>query len=204
MAAQRISQLSRQLFHRVENHYVQQGIHWRQMSISTFDTEKAREVLKTRQTINILDSHISYLDTKKGDRTVLFLHGNPTSSYLWRNIIPHVQPVARCLAPDLIGMGQSGKEPNNNYRFVDHYKYLSAWIDSMNLPEKIHLVIHDWGSALGFHWCNMNRNRVASITYMEALVTPIKDWSQFPEQSRDFFQALRSPKGNKYLINYSV
>lgn len=162
---------------------------------SEINPEPGKAVMKKRKQINILDSHMSYIDTEVGNQAVVFLHGNPTSSYLWRNIIPHVQPIARCLAPDLIGMGQSGKQPNNDYRFVTHFKYLSEWIDKMNLPKQLHFVIHDWGSALGFHWCNLHRERVASITYMEALVRQMDNWGQFPPAAAEIFQALRSPAG---------
>ncbi|XP_076810385.1 coelenterazine h 2-monooxygenase-like isoform X2 [Clavelina lepadiformis] len=124
---------------------------------------------------------INYVDTvENSDRVVLFLHGNPTSSYLWRNVIPHVSPIARCIAPDLIGMGKSSKIEGSLYTFQVQYKFLSRWIDSMNLPKKINLVVHDWGSGLGFHWANLNRNRVASITYMEGIVGPFESWEAGP------------------------
>ncbi|XP_076808936.1 coelenterazine h 2-monooxygenase-like [Clavelina lepadiformis] len=124
---------------------------------------------------------INYVDTvENSDRVVLFLHGNPTSSYLWRNVIPHVSPIARCLAPDLIGMGKSSKIEGSLYTFQVQYKFLSRWIDSMNLPKKINLVVHDWGSGLGFHWANLNRDRVASITYMEGIVGPFESWEAGP------------------------
>ena len=99
-------------------------------------------------------------------------------------------------------MGHSGKEPNNSYRFCDHYKYLSAWIESMDLPKgkNINLVVHDWGSGLGFHWANNNRDRVQSISYMEAVVGPIPSWSKLPDVSRKVFQALRSPAGEEMVL----
>ena len=123
----------------------------------------AQAVLATRKQIPILDSHMSYLDTgatSPNNKTVIFLHGNPTAAYLWRNIIPHVQGVARCLAPDLIGMGHSGKQPKNLYHFREHYKYLSAWIEKMQFTTKLNFVIHDWGSGLGFHWANQHRDQL--------------------------------------------
>jgi haloalkane dehalogenase len=101
-----------------------------------------------RKRIAVLDTEMSYVDVGEGE-PIVFLHGNPTSSYLWRNIIPHVSDIGRCLAPDLIGMGQSGRSPTYSYRFVDHARYLDAWFDAMNLSKAI-LVVHDWGSALGF------------------------------------------------------
>ena len=194
MAAVRMRMMTKHLVGQARKWNSSPAIVQRAMS-SAIDGDNGKAVLATRTKRNILDSSISYLDTGKGEDVVIFLHGNPTSSYLWRNIIPHVQPIARCLAPDLIGMGHSGKEPNNSYRFIDHFKYLSAWIEDMALPKKLHFVIHDWGSGLGFHWCNLNRDRVASISYLEALVGPIPSWDKFPEVSRQVFQAMRSPAG---------
>lgn len=110
----------------------------------------ARDLYERRR-IPILDSEIAYVDTGTGD-PIVFLHGNPRSSYLWRNIIPQLEGLGRCLAPDLIGMGASGKAPNNSYRFVDHACYLDAWFEALHLDKNITLVIHDWGSALGFYW----------------------------------------------------
>src|SRR6202162_4085115 len=102
-----------------------------------------------RRRVAVFDSELSYLDTSRGD-PIVFLHGNPTSSYLWRNIIPHVTERGRGLAPDLIGMGASGKEPGGSYRFADHVRYLDAWFDALELTRNVPLVVHDWGSALGF------------------------------------------------------
>jgi len=120
----------------------------------------------------VLDSEMAYVETGSGDTTVVFLHGNPTSSYLWRNVIPHVASHARCLAPDLIGMGDSGKAPDGSYRFVDHVRYLDAWFDTVDTGDRIVLVVHDWGSALGFHWARRHADRVAGLAYMEAIVAP--------------------------------
>ncbi|XP_072039197.1 coelenterazine h 2-monooxygenase-like [Amphiura filiformis] len=159
---------------------------------------------KCRQ-IMVLDCDMSYYDSDpagKSKNAVIFLHGNPTSSFLWRNIIPHIEPVARCLAPDLIGQGRSSKRANHSYRFVDHYRYLSEWFDSVNLPEKVTLVIHDWGSALGFHWCHMHPNRVASIVHMESLVRAFPGWPGFPTlRATDVFQNLRSEAGDDLVLN---
>lgn len=152
-----------------------------------------------RKTIDILDSQIAYIDEGEGD-AIVFLHGNPTSSYLWRNVMPHLADFGRILAPDLIGMGQSGKNPSGSYRFVDHYRYLSAWMDAMSLGNNVVLVIHDWGSALGFHWAYNNPDRVQGIVYMEAIVRPVS-MSEWPEQARGIFQAMRSPKGEDLVIN---
>ena len=103
-----------------------------------------------RHRIKVLDTEISFVDVGTG-APIVFLHGNPTSSYLWRNIIPYLSQHGRCLAPDLLGMGQSGKSPSGAYRFVDHARYLDAWFEALDLTRDITLVIHDWGSALGFH-----------------------------------------------------
>src|SRR5215475_12577917 len=121
-----------------------------------------------RRRVRVLDTEISYVDIGEGD-PIVFLHGNPTSSYLWRNIMPHVAQLGRCLAPDLVGMGQSGKSGANTYRFVDHSRYMDAWFDSLGLMENVILVLHDWGSALGFHWAFRHEKRVQAIAYMEAI-----------------------------------
>src|SRR5512137_3129855 len=104
-----------------------------------------------RRRVRVLDTEMAYVDAGSGD-PVVFLHGNPTSSYLWRNVIPHVQAVGRCLAADLVGMGDSGKAPAGSYRFVDHARYLDAWFEALELIQNVVLVGHDWGSALAFHW----------------------------------------------------
>jgi haloalkane dehalogenase len=148
-----------------------------------------------RRRVRVLDSEMSYVDTGAG-KPVVFLHGNPTSSYLWRNIIPHVSGTARCLAPDLIGMGHSGKVPA--YRFVDHARYLDAWFDALDLRDVV-LVLHDWGSALGFHWARRHPDRVAGIAYMEALVQP-RRWSDFAHGRDAIFRALRSEAGERMVI----
>nr|7OME_A Chain A, Renilla-type engineered ancestral luciferase variant (AncFT7) [synthetic construct] len=151
--------------------------------------------------VDVLDSEMSYYDSDPGKHknTVIFLHGNPTSSYLWRNVIPHVEPLARCLAPDLIGMGKSGKLPNHSYRFVDHYRYLSAWFDSVNLPEKVTIVCHDWGSGLGFHWCNEHRDRVKGIVHMESVVDVIESWDEWPDIEEDI-ALIKSEAGEEMVL----
>ena len=167
-----------------------------------FMTTSAVDVLGTRKSVPILDSHMSYLDTGVGDNIVLFLHGNPTAAYLWRNIIPHVSPIARCLAPDLIGMGHSGK-PNIRYTYADQYKYLSTWINAMELPGNITVVLHDWGSGLGFHWCNENRSKVRAIVHMEGMVS-VFDWGAFSGRTKDIYQALRSNAGEELVLKKNI
>ena len=151
-----------------------------------------------RRRVPVLDTEISYVDTGAGD-PVVFLHGNPTSSYLWRNIIPYLSDHARCLAPDLVGMGRSGKSPARAYRFTDHAKYLDAWFDTMNLRGRITLVVHDWGSALGFHWALRHPDRIKAIAHMEAIALP-RRWSDFGEAA-GVFRALRSPEGEHMVLD---
>ena len=155
-----------------------------------------------RRRIAVLDTELAYVDVGRG-RPVVFLHGNPTSSFLWRGIIPRVEPVARCLAPDLVGMGQSGKAPAGSYRFVDHARYLDAWFDAMELRSDVTLVVHDWGSALGFHWAHRHPDRVAGIVYMEAIVRPVT-WAEWPENARKIFQGMRSPAGEDLVLQKNV
>jgi haloalkane dehalogenase len=139
--------------------------------------------------IDVHGSRMHYVDTGQGD-PILFLHGNPTSSYLWRNIIPSVTAQGRALAPDLIGMGKSDK-PDLSYRFHDHYRYLQGFIDALDLTN-ITLVVHDWGSGLGFHFAAQNPERVKAIAFMEAMLRPLA-WSDFPPDFRRGFQLMRTP-----------
>ena len=156
-----------------------------------------------RRRIGVDDSHISYVDTGGDGPIAVFLHGNPTSSYLWRNVIKEVAPVARCLAPDLIGMGDSG-ESSSGYGFVDHRRYLDAWFDAVVGDQPIFLVIHDWGSGLGFHWAHRHADQVKGIAYMEAIVRPISGWEEWAEPARKIFQAMRSPAGEEIVLEKNV
>ncbi len=155
---------------------------------------------RSRKTV--LDTEMAFVDAGQGDPMV-FLHGNPTSSYLWRNIIPHLAGSARCLAPDLVGMGTSGKAPNGNYRFVDHSRYLDAWFEARGLNGNVTLVVHDWGSALGFHWARRNPQRIKGLVYMEAIVRPLT-WLEWPESAKSIFQAMRSPAGEEMVLEKNV
>jgi haloalkane dehalogenase len=157
---------------------------------------------RANKRVRALDSEMAYVDTGSGN-PVVFLHGNPTSSYLWRNVIPHVQGVARCLAPDLIGMGSSGKAPAGSYRFVDHARYLDAWFEAVGLDRDVTLVGHDWGSALAFHWAHRHPDRVAGLIYMEAIVRPVT-WDEWPEKARGIFQTMRSPAGEEVVLQKNV
>ena len=133
---------------------------------------------------------------------ILFLHGNPTSSYLWRNIMPHMAGLGRCIAPDLIGMGDSDKLPDSGpdrYGFVEHADHLFKLLDQIGVHRNVTLVIHDWGSALGFHWANMHRDAVRGIAYMEALVRPLS-WAEWPDAATPPFQAMRSSAGEEMVL----
>jgi haloalkane dehalogenase len=154
-----------------------------------------------RQRVAVQDSAMAYVDTGRG-APVVFLHGNPTSSYLWRNVIPLVAPRARCLAPDLIGMGESGPAPAGSYRFVDHARYLDAWFEALGL-RRVTLVMHDWGSALGFWWAQRHPDRVRGLAYMEAIVRPVR-WTEWPESARKIFQTMRSPAGEEVVLDKNV
>lgn len=155
-----------------------------------------------RRRVRVIDTEIAYVDTGKGD-PIVFLHGNPTSSYLWRNIIPHLERAGRCLAPDLVGMGDSGKAPSGSYRFVDHARYLDAWFEVVVPTGKLTLVVHDWGSALGFHWARRHPDRIKGIAYMEAVVRPLT-WEEWPEPARPIFKAMRSPAGEEIILQKNV
>ncbi|HET7888856.1 MAG TPA: haloalkane dehalogenase [Bradyrhizobium sp.] len=152
-----------------------------------------------RRRIQILDTEMSYVDVGRG-HPIVFLHGNPTSSYLWRNIIPHVSDLGRCLAPDLVGMGQSGPAPDGAYRFRDHARYLDAWFDVLGLQENVTLVLHDWGSALGFYWASRHPERVHAIAYMESILFP-REWDDLPPSRAPLFRDLRSEKGEHMILD---
>lgn len=167
----------------------------------------------SEETISAADPHprkkfemdgtwMSYADTGTGE-PVVFLHGNPTSSYLWRNIIPHVAPLGRCIAPDLIGMGASGPSSSGSYRFVDHAHHLDAFLDGILPSGRITLVVHDWGSALGFHWARRHPDRIRGIAYMEAIVRPLV-WSEWSQRAVEVFKAFRSPAGDDMVLNKNV
>ncbi len=159
----------------------------------------ATPLSKSYVTVN--GKRMAYHESGAGD-PVVFLHGNPTSSYLWRNIVPHVSPQARCIAPDLIGQGDSDKLNDtgpDSYRFVEHREYLDGLLNQLDLGDNITFVIHDWGSALGFDWANRHRDRVAGLVYMEAIVRPVT-WAEWPEAAAGIFQGFRSPAGEEMII----
>ena len=151
--------------------------------------------------IEVEGSKIHYVDEGTGD-PILFLHGNPTSSYLWRNIIPYAAKVGRAIAPDLIGMGKSDK-PDIEYRFFDHVRYIDAFIEQLGL-QNITFVIHDWGSALGFHYASWHEGNTKGLAFMEAIL-PMQSWDAFPEGARDLFKSFRTKDvGEDLLINKNV
>ena len=155
----------------------------------------------TKKYKEINSKKMAYVDEGSGD-TFLFLHGNPTSSFLWRNIAPHVEDLGRIVIPDLIGMGDSEKlegVDNPGYKYHGQYGYLTSLIDELNLGDNIHLIIHDWGSAMGFQFARENQNRIKSITYMEAIVMPLT-WDQWPDPATKIFGLFRSEAGEELVL----
>jgi haloalkane dehalogenase len=161
-----------------------------------------------KRRLQILGSEMAYVEVGEGD-PIVFLHGNPTSSYVWRNVIPYVAGLGRCLAPDLIGMGDSDKLPNSgpgSYSFVEHRRFLDALLETLGVRQRVTLVVHDWGSALGFDWANRHRAAVKGIAYLEALVAPStsSDWREWaecqPEPVLRIFRNLRSEVGERMVL----
>lgn len=153
------------------------------------------------QFVEVDGSRIHYVEAGEG-APILFIHGNPTSCYLWRNVIPHLAPHARCVAMDLIGMGQSDK-PDLDYRFVDHARYVDGFIAALGL-KSVTLVIHDWGSALGFYYARRHEANVKAIAFMEAVVRPVT-WDDWPHTVRPLFQQFRTPDvGWDLIVNKNV
>lgn len=158
-----------------------------------------------KQYREVLGARMAYVEVGSGD-PIVFLHGNPTSSYLWRNVIPHCAGLGRCIAPDLIGMGDSAKlSPSgpDRYTFVEHRRYLDALLDALGVRERVTLVIHDWGSALGFDWANRHREAMRGIAYMEAVVMPVS-WADWPKAAKAVFQAFRSPAGEQLILEQNT
>ncbi|MFO7930736.1 MAG: haloalkane dehalogenase [Desulfosalsimonas sp.] len=155
----------------------------------------------SKKSIRVLGHNMAYVDEGEGD-PVVFLHGNPTSSYLWRNVIPHVKPFGRCIAPDLIGMGDSDKLADSgpdSYRFVDHRKFLDEFFSKLGIGKNAVFVVHDWGSALGFDYACRQAQSVRALIYMEAIVQPL-NWSDWPEGAQDMFRRLRSKEGEEIIL----
>jgi haloalkane dehalogenase len=156
-----------------------------------------------RKRVRVRDTNMAYVDVGEGD-PIVFLHGNPTPSYLWRNIIPRLLPFGRCLAPDYVGMGNSGAAPDGAYRFVDHQRYLDTWLDTLGIESNVILVLHDWGSALGFSWAHRHPARIKALVYMEGIVRPFLSWDEWPEATREFFKAQRSPRGDDLILEKNL
>ena len=155
--------------------------------------------------LEVYGKRMAFVNEGEGDPTV-FLHGNPTSSYLWRNIMPYAEGSGRVIAPDLIGMGDSEKLDNpgtNSYTFQEHAKYLYKLFEKLDL-NNVNLVVHDWGSALGFNWTRLNPSKVKSIIYMEAITSPIESWEDWPENARNIFQAFRSDAGEELVLEKNM
>lgn len=161
----------------------------------------------SKKMVDVLGTRMAYHERGEG-RPVLLLHGNPTSSYLWRDVIPALEGCGRLIAPDLIGMGDSAKLPNpgpDTYRFTTHREYLGAFIDAVVGPaSSLVLVVHDWGSALGFDWANHHRDRIRGIAYMEAIVRPIASWDEWNPAATPIFQGFRSDKGEQMILDRNM
>jgi haloalkane dehalogenase len=166
-----------------------------------------RVELHAQQFLTVNGKRMAYVELGDGAPVFLFLHGNPTSSYLWRNVMPEVAKTGRCVAPDLIGMGASDKLEHpgpDTYRFTTHRDFLWGFIEAaVGRDSPLVLVGHDWGSALGFDWANHHRDRVRGIVYMEAIVRPLS-WSEWPEGSRRLFQGFRSAAGEELILDKNM
>ena len=164
------------------------------------------KILLKKLTKVVDGKRLAYLDEGQGDPIVL-LHGNPTSSYLWRNVIPELAPLGRVIAPDLIGHGDSDKMPLSDgpgrYSFSGTYHYLIGLLHVLGVKDKVVMVGHDWGSVLAFHWARNHPNKVRGLVYMEALVMPLT-WNDWPENARGIFQAFRSKKGEDLVLNRNL
>jgi haloalkane dehalogenase len=155
-----------------------------------------------RRRVKVLDTEISYVDVGDGE-PVVFLHGNPTWSYQWRNIIPYISPVRRCLAPDLLGMGWSGKSPSKAYRFIDQARYMDAWFEALQLTANVTLVLHDWGAAIGFYRARRHPEQIKAIAYYEAVAHP-RRWDDFSGGRDRQFHLLRSPEGERLVLDENM
>ena len=158
-----------------------------------------------KQKVDVLGQQMAFVEMGEGD-PIIFQHGNPTSSYLWRNIMPHVADLGRCIALDLIGMGDSDKLDDSGpdrYTFAEHSRFFDAALDALGVTDNVTFVIHDWGSALGFHWSNRHRDAVKGICYMEAIVKPVS-WDEFPSAARGVFEGFRSPAGEQMVLENNV
>jgi haloalkane dehalogenase len=166
----------------------------------------AGEWRTSKRYAQVLGRRMAYVEQGSGS-PIVFLHGNPTSSYLWRSVLPELSSLGRCIAPDLIGMGDSDKLPADDparYTFVRHREFLDGLLDALGVTGEVTLVVHDWGSALGFDWARRHPDRVRRIVYMEAIVRPYADWDAWPDAPRPMFQALRSPAGEQLILERNI
>ena len=158
-----------------------------------------------RRHVDVDGVDMAYVEVGAG-APIVFLHGNPTSSYLWRNVVPHVASLGRCILPDLVGMGDSGRLPDvgpGSYTFVEHRHYLDGLLAVLGVDRDVTLVVHDWGSALGFDWANRHRDAVIGIAYMEAIVRPLS-WGDWPPAARKIFEGFRSPAGEAMVLDKNL
>ena len=155
---------------------------------------------------DVLGRRMAFLEEGQG-APIVFLHGNPTSSYLWRSVLPELVAHGRCIAPDLIGMGDSAKLPPDDqqrYTFLRHRDFLDGLLEKLGVSQDVTLIVHDWGSALGFDWARRHPGSVRAIAYMEAIVRPFAGWQEWPPDARSIFQALRSPAGEHLILDRNV
>lgn len=158
-----------------------------------------------KKTVEVKGTKLAFVEEGEGD-AIVFLHGNPTSSYLWRNVMPHLRGKGRLIAPDLIGMGDSDKLAGagpDSYRFVEHREYLDGLLQALDIGRNVTLVIHDWGSALGFDWANRHRDRVKGIAYMEGIVRPVV-WEEWNQKARPVFEGFRSTAGEDMVLEKNI
>ena len=159
-----------------------------------------------KETVTVKGRKMAYVEMGEGDPIIIFLHGNPTSSYLWRNVMGHVKDLGRCIAPDLIGMGDSEKLPGSgpgSYRFVELLAYIDGLLDTLGVSENVTFVIHDWGSALGFDWARRRPGAVKGLCYLEAIVKPVT-WADWPDAARPVFQGFRSESGDEMILEKNL
>jgi len=153
----------------------------------------------------VMGHRMAYTEAGAGD-PIIFLHGNPTSSYLWRNVIPHLEEVGRCIAPDLIGMGDSDKLSNsgpNSYKLVDHIAYMDGLLEALDVTKNVTFVVHDWGGPIGFDWLRRHASIARGVAFMETIVTPMS-WDSWPDAARQLFQAFRSQAGEEMILEKNI
>ncbi|MEP3279271.1 MAG: haloalkane dehalogenase [Stappiaceae bacterium] len=156
--------------------------------------------------LTVHGKQMAYIEEGTGD-PIVFLHGNPTSSYLWRNVMPHLAGKGRLIAPDMIGMGDSDKLDNSGpdrYTYTEQRTYLFGLLEQLGVSNNVTLVVHDWGSGLGFHWAHTHSDAVKGIAFMESIVAPVASWDQFPDMARDTFKAFRSPAGEELVLEQNM